>query len=200
MNVCKFLYDAPCCFALSVVPVRTQTTRYSGLSNSSRWGVDIGTELALQSKKSKFSPTLKMRSCRVFCSVTNVNTAHVSVSHPGRSTPVTIGGSRNYQLQLSLLCKQFMPTHTQLTEPGWQLQAEVDEVQERSLLGLMREFTLTFMQWWVMLVLNPNPSCLQPSWADFAAAKHVCSHLAIFGFICYTSRINFVVDVALLLY
>ena len=31
---------------------------------------------------------------------------------------VTIGGSRNYQLQLSLLCKQFMPTHTQLTEPG----------------------------------------------------------------------------------
>jgi hypothetical protein len=64
----------------------------------------------------------------------------------------------------------------------------------------MREFTLTFMQWWVMLVLNPNPSCLQPSWADFAAAKHVCLHLAIFGFICYTSRINFVVDVALLLY
>ena len=86
-NEClQFLYDAPCCFALSVVPVRTQTTRYSGLSNSSRWGVDVGTELALQSKKSKFSPTRKIRCCRVFCSVTNVNTAHVSVSHPGRST------------------------------------------------------------------------------------------------------------------
>ena len=147
MNVCKFLYDAPCCFALSVVPVRTQTTRYSGLSNSSRWGVDVGTELALQSKKSKFSPTRKMRCCRVFCSVTNVNTAHVSVSHPGRSTPVTIGGSRNYQLQLSLLCKQFS-LHTRLIQPGPQLQAVLNQFQERSLLGLMREFTLTFMQWW----------------------------------------------------
>jgi hypothetical protein len=76
-----------------------------------------------------------------------------------------------------------------------------DEFQERSLLGLMREFTLTFMQWW----------------GDACAQSQPILHSAVMAFLChcsarllafwrflvlfiFTTRITFVADVALLLY
>ena len=112
---------------------------------------------------------------------------------------VTIGGSRNYQLQLSLLCKQlFMPTHT-IIQPGTQLKAVSGESQERSLLRLMREFTLMYMQWWGDACAQSQPILHSAIMAVFCLSLARPLHCHYFLFI-FTTRITFVADVAVLLY
>jgi hypothetical protein len=50
----------------------------------------------------------------------------------------------------------------------------LDEFQERSLMGLMREFTLTFMQWWGDACAQSQPILHSAIMASSAAAQHVC--------------------------
>ena len=48
------------------------------------------------------------------------------------------------------------------------------EFPERSLVGLMREFTLTFMQWLGDACAQSQPILHSAILASYAAAQHVC--------------------------
>ena len=90
-------------------------------------------------------------------------------------------------------------THT-IIQLGSQLQAVVDEFQERSLLGLMREFTLTFMQWWGDACAQSQPILPSAIMAFFSCISARPPHQHHFGLVYYTTRITFVANVALLFY
>ena len=74
------------------------------------------------------------------------------------------------------------------------------EFPERSLVGLMREFTLTFMQWLGDACAQSQPILHSAIMASYAAAQHVCCIGVLLILFIFTTRISFVADVALLLY
>ena len=76
----------------------------------------------------------------------------------------------------------------------------LDEFPEQSLVGLMREFTLTFMQWCGDACAQSQSILHSAIMASSAAVQHICFISIFLILFIFTTRISFVADVALLLY